>query len=332
MICTYFRSSSFNCHTSCEQEYFLQYVLSLQGGSGKKAEMGNVVHKALELVGLARRAELRGETGPIEDDALGLVSLSDCVPEILIDMSHEWHLKKSTHKWAKADYNNCKKWMYEALSLSNGIFDPRNRQIIDCEPFFDFVIDKPWAKFEYEIGTEKIQGQLSLKGTIDVIASVRGDTYEIIDWKTGQRKDWATGEKKTFDKLRDDPQLRIYHYAAHKLYPDIKKFIVSIIWIADGGAYTFCFDDHDLVLTEQMIKKKFEYIKQTTIPTLVSPKMLFKCSRVCHYGKNNWPGTNQTICQYIRNETLKKGLDVVTLEYGDLSKLTSYGDGGGRRK
>src|SRR5690606_34355557 len=58
---------------------------------------------------------------------------------------------------------------------------------------------------------------------------------------TGRRLNWATGEEKTHEKLKDDPQLRIYHYAVSHLYPDIENIYITINFINDGGAFTICF-------------------------------------------------------------------------------------------
>ena len=86
------------------------------------------------------------------------------------------------------------------------MFDPRNRKIVDAEPHFDFVIDEPWADYNYTLNNENIHGKLAMKGTIDLITEVDDGVYEIIDWKTGRRLDWATGQEKTFAKLQKDPQ------------------------------------------------------------------------------------------------------------------------------
>ena len=50
IIVTYFRSSSYNTHSMCEQQYFLEYVLGYRGPSGQKADKGTIVHKVLEIL------------------------------------------------------------------------------------------------------------------------------------------------------------------------------------------------------------------------------------------------------------------------------------------
>ena len=91
--------------------------------------------------------------------------------------------------------------------------------------------------------------------------------------------DWATGEEKTQEKLFNDAQLRIYHYAMKHLYPHDDTFLVTIYFINDGGAFTIHLQDEDLPKTEEMLKKKFQLIKETEKPNLVKS---WKCSKLCH--------------------------------------------------
>ncbi len=87
------------------------------------------------------------------------------------------------------------------MKLSNGLFNPLKREIIWPEKYFDFTIDKPWAHYDYVMADgRKIEGQLGLKGTVDLVCSLDGTrVIELVDWKTGRRKDWAT------DKTKESP-------------------------------------------------------------------------------------------------------------------------------
>ena len=55
IIVTYFRSSSYNTHSMCEQQYFLEYVLGYRGPSGQKADKGTIVHKVLEILAVIKK-------------------------------------------------------------------------------------------------------------------------------------------------------------------------------------------------------------------------------------------------------------------------------------
>ena len=75
MLVTYLRSSSYNQYDYCQMSYFLTYVLGFQSDSGKKAELGTIVHKTLEVLAALKKAtqELkpRQKYLEIEDDAIG---------------------------------------------------------------------------------------------------------------------------------------------------------------------------------------------------------------------------------------------------------------------
>lgn len=171
---------------------------------------------------------------------------------------------------------------------------------------------------------------MAIKGTIDLITKVNDSTLEIIDWKTGKRLDWATGEGKSLEKLYKDPQLKIYHYALSKLYPEYDHIIMSINFINDGGAFSMCFDKSDLSSTEDLIRKKFEEIKKCKKPRL---NKTWKCNKLCHFGKTTFEnshilpileyrdnqicqqGNYMTKCEQIKHEIELKGMKAVVDEY-----------------
>ncbi len=222
--------------------------------------------------------------------------------------------------------------------MNDGRWNPMNRDVVMPEQYFDFPINEDWARYSYTLPDgSKMNGQLALKGTVDLITRVDSNTLEYIDWKSGLRKDWATGEIKNWKKLRDDPQLRIYHYALTKLYPHIKNIIMTIVFIQDGGAFPLDFGPEDLPKTEKMIRARFETIKGCDRP----PRILhdrahkWKCDRLCHFGKVNQldeqgKDTGKTICNYMHNELVTLGMDRVVAKYAKANAFASYGDGGGQ--
>lgn len=289
----YFRSSSFNAHRFCPMQYYLEYNLGWRGPSGKKADKGTICHKVLEITALTKKASQEGKKF-IKDENLGKIATDNYDPEYLeeiIQKTYDMYTSHASHhKWTPRDLKDCSKWIWKALNENDGMFDPRNRNVVDAEPHFDFEIDREWSKYNYELedGT-KLTGTLALKGTMDLVADVGDGVYEIIDWKTGRRLDWATGQEKTQSKLFKDAQLRIYHYAAKQLYPHVDSFLVTVYFINDGGPFTVHFQDKDLIKTEEMIQKKFEFIKKTEKPRLVRS---WKCSKLCHQGKTTFEDTD----------------------------------------
>ena len=242
----------------------------------------------------------------IDDDVVGHINVDKYSLDIITEKVYKYYTEKSPHhKWSPKDYKDCHAWVYKAIELNNGMFDPRNRNILMPEQHFDFEIKKPWSKYSYNlVDGSVLEGNLAMKGTIDLITLVNEDTIEVIDWKTGKRLDWATGQEKTQEKLENDPQLRIYHYAIKHLYPNIKNIIFSIYFINDGGPFSICFHDSDIAETENILRRKFDIIKQTTKPKLNKSWM---CSKLCHFGKTTFANTSiEPVTEYRNGQLCSK--------------------------
>lgn len=343
IICTYFRSSSWNTWESCQQQFYLQYILGFSNEAGLAATKGNIVHKALECLA-AYKLSLQNHSTSFIDDSLGMLHHEDCDPDNLIQLSYNWHREHYIdHVWDdKKDFRDCKNWMWKALSFQDGLFDPRNRKIVTPEQQFDFEIRKPWAEYSYKLPDGKrLEGYLSLKGTIDLITEVRPGIYEIIDWKTGAtRKNFATGKDKDYESLHDDAQLRLYHYAAHQLFPKIDEIMMTIYYVRAGGPYSLMLSKDDLPKTEELIRKQFDWVRKTQKPLLNpgpewsrKPKPWlagYKCHKLCKFSKQSRFDPNKTECQFIRDKIYQIGIDKVTEKYADFEKINKYGSGGGR--
>lgn len=302
-----------------------------RGPSGQKADKGTITHKVLEILAVIKKNQQDG-IGTFEDDIIGPVNIEKYNLDTIIDKVYNYYTKaNSHHKWTEKDRKDCKSWVYKAIEFNGGMFDPRNRLILCPEQHFDILIDKPWSKFNYTLPDGQIlDGNLALKGTIDLITKVNDKTIEIIDWKTGRRLDWATGEEKTQEKLEKDPQLRIYHYAISHLYPEIEHIIFSIYFINDGGPFSICFDKKDLSYTEDMLRHKFDSIRKTKKPKL---NKCWMCNKLCHFGKTTFENTDieplmeyrdnqitqhgnyMTKCEQIRHDNDLHGMDFVIQKY-----------------
>jgi hypothetical protein len=183
MIVTYLRSSSFNTHINCEQQYFIEYVLGWRGKSNIKADKGSIVHKILEILAMIKFAKQNKEQS-IKDDIVGEVSIKKYDLDQIINIVYDYYSTANPHhNWSDKDRNDCKDWTYKTIQFNNGMFDPRNRTIVCPEQQFDFEIKKPWAKYEYDTPEGKLSGYLAMKGTIDLITKIDDNFYEIIDWK-----------------------------------------------------------------------------------------------------------------------------------------------------
>lgn len=267
-----------------------------------------------------------------EDETFGHLIVENINPDWALDASFEYYKEiASHHTWYTGDYRECKLWMNTALTWCDGRFDPRNRYVIEAEQQFDFIMDEPWAHYSYDMPDGKvIEGQLGLKGTMDLVTKDEHDdgVIEIIDWKTGQRRDWGkdTDEKKTYADFRVDPQLCLYHYASSLLFPEAEAIYITIFWIKDGGPFTLYFEQKDVEYTKEIIRSKFEEIRKTQKPELKIGK---QCYTFCYFGKTKQNG--QTLCQFYRDQVTQIGIDRVMDKFGRPGAYSEYGDGGGRR-
>jgi hypothetical protein len=226
----------------------------------------------------------------------------------------------SSEDWAPVDKKDCYNWTWMVTEYKNGIFDPRKRNIVEAEPHFNFEIDKSWAYYEWTLPTgEKISGNLGIKGTIDLITAHPGGIIEIVDWKTGQRKDWGakikSEEVKTYKKLCTDFQLMLYYYAAKQLFPHAKQIIVSIYFIRHGGPFTICMDDNVIKEVEDRLCDRFQEIAACQLPAMQDVTQRdFRCTRICDYYKMVAPN-GDNMCKFIHEQIQKKGIDEVTNKY-----------------
>lgn len=325
MNITYLRSSAIGTHKLCEQQYFLSYILGIPQIPNHKAEKGTVTHKVFECLALDKFSQQNGKPNYI-DDSLGELKVGTS-PEDLLNLSFDHYSSKSPNEWTEKDREDCLEWVHTALTFQGGNFDPRNRNIFAAEQHFDFSIDKPWATYDFSYRGQKLEGQLSLKGTIDLITKINDTTLEVVDWKTGRRWDWAKDKVKTYRDLQDDFQLRMYHYALSHLFPEIKTILVSIYFIngfwngtkkdgywVPGGVYTVAFAKHDLKIFEERLEKMYAKIVSTQKPELTRS---WKCTSFCHFGKNLYPGSNLTICDFIKRRTQEMGINKVIEQFSD---------------
>lgn len=315
----------------CEQQYFFEYVLGWQSPSGKKADKGTIVHKVLEILAIIKQALQNGERSVV-DDVVGPLDTSKYDLDTIIEQVYKYYTTEfKHHKWETVDFKDCRNWVYKAINYHNGAFDPRNRNIVCPEQRFDLEIVKPWSHYKYTLSNgDVLEGNLAIKGTIDLITKIDDNTLEVVDWKTGKRLDWATGAEKTQEKLEKDPQLMIYHYAIRQLYPDIENIMVTIYFINDGGPFSVCFHKSDMAVTEEMLRKKFEIIKQTRRPRL---NKSWICTKLCHFGKTTFENTHvsplaeyrdgqltpngkcMTKCEQVKHDIELKGMNEVLDEY-----------------
>lgn len=331
MITTYFRSSSFNCHTGCPQNYLIEYILGWRSLSNQAADRGTIFHKCMEILAKAKKA-VQDEKEHIVDEIIGEQRIGICgelvflsVDEMIERVFNYYSQAFSHHTWTQADLKKITTWVHETLTLRNGYYNPLKRNIRSIEQHFNFPINYDWAKYEFKVGDETIAGTLNLTGTIDLITN-EDDGLEITDYKTGAtNKDWNTNKEKNSLTMNDDPQFLLYALACSELYPG-ETIIGTIYFVQAGGPVTVVFDESHIEKAKRIIRQKFEEIKKTTKPKL---NQSWKCSRFCGAGKTTFENTHipagrefrdykltpkgeiMTKCEQVKFLTDKYGLDWV---------------------
>lgn len=334
-------------------QYWATYVLGLGPGPEtgwrhpppqQKADVGSLVHKALELLAARKLAEQEGR-GTVEDAELGRSwSTGELTPERALDESWAHYTRTLSHwEWSPEHRDNCERFFHEGLTCAGGKFNPLGREVLWPEKYFDLTIDEPWAGYRYDTDDGPVEGRLAIKGTIDLVCRMghAEDVIELVDWKTGQRKDWATGKRKTWEDLRNDRQLRLYHYALTRLCPWARQIVITIVYVQDGGPFSLPYSHDDVPETLAMLKEQFDSVRRSQRPQRIigDPVHKWKCGKLCTFGLrdgrdgppvNTWPGTEQSPCDFLHDGLLELGLERATQRFGRRGAHSRYGSGGGQ--
>lgn len=330
MIVTFMRSSSISTFEMCEMKYFFQYVLGMKDKTNKKAIMGTITHRALQVLGDKKVAMSKG-LDFVENDDIKDLTFEECDNfELITELCFDYYKKHEEDVGlSKTELKTCTNWLYKATAYNDGVLDPRNQDIFATELFFDITVEKDWAKYDFTVQEKQFKGHLGLKGTIDVIAREGEAYFQVLDYKTGKRLNWATGKEKTHDCLYKDKQLLLYYYALKNMYPDW-TFYVSIYYINDGGIYDMVFDDSHYRAAEQMIEKRFKHINRVTLPKQISREQShWKCTKLCKFSEE-YENSGKTTCKFFHDLIKSDGMNAVTEQYANVQKIGSYGSGGGR--
>jgi len=328
ILIPYFRSSSLGCHSFCEMQYYQIYGLGYQNASGLKAVLGTCTHRVMEILGKCKKILQDGDKQSFIDDAIGLVKFTkkglhtDKFVDDLIRRSYDYYgashpeldfnkpkfSEKVDDETIKDTFKFVEKLVYVGLKNWKKEYDPRTSNVLAIEKHFDLPIEKDWAHFEHE--GKKMQ--LSIKGTIDSVMLPDSNTIEVVDYKSGQRKDFATGEVKDYAKLQKDPQLLLYNHALSRLYPEVENRVMTILFLRDGGPFSMMYGKEDDEMFLEHLRKKFEEISNTKKPRPVSSaRNSWKCKYVCEFSKID-PETGKMKCKHVEDTIKTYGIDAAT--------------------
>jgi hypothetical protein len=322
-------------------KYFYEYNLKYRGGAGLRTVMGSAVHAVMECLGDLKKAHQDGEktveTEFGEMSTAGLLDNPRTLSDEEIDKINHGRRNKSTYvdrcdleygivrenedlinelmelafqKYLKSFDDEGKMKPADRRDYENFVWmtleklDPRKENVFAVEKEFDLPILEDWAILptgEY----------LRIKGFVDLITEPEDGVLYIYDYKTGARKDWNTGDKKTYDKIKTDLQLRMYHYAMSQIYPD-KYILCNLFYIRDGGMFSVCFDDTSKEILYQDLKTHVQKVTSCEQPKLLDPtRKNFKCRLFCPAYKNKNFDVNLCDCQFLSSAIKELGIDKV---------------------
>jgi RecB family exonuclease len=326
MMVAYLRSSSIGTWRLCQFDYFLSYVCGVPKPGNKKADFGNMVHKALELLARRKLAEQRGEAALFDPESRETVPASRLTTEEAI--LRGWNAYKAKHAdFGPADWRLLE---HQVKGVLRTPYSPLGLDIVEPELYFDLEIPGDWARWSLtdpHTG-EAAGGRLSIKGAMDLIVRDGPGHITYVDWKTGARKDWATGKAKTYESLMTDPQLLLYYYALRRIYP-AERVTMVIYYVRDGGPYVLPYGDREYELAERKLRQYFEEIRDAAPARIYEdPARNFPCRSFCHFGKVAGP-SGRPLCEEHWAEVQALGMDRVVARIGRPGHAYRYGGGGG---
>src|SRR6185503_10332408 len=127
----------------------------------------------------------------------------------ILNKVYNFFVENTDFEGSPSDYLDCQTWIKNILEFNDGDYDPRKRNIVQAEQFFDFELKRDWSKYKFSVGENNLEGHVRLRGTVDLITEVSESpkVWEIVDYKTGLRKNWANDKLKDDSNLKDDIQL-----------------------------------------------------------------------------------------------------------------------------
>lgn len=325
LIAFYFRSSSLDAYLHCQHRFFLNYNLGIEFDAGDKAKMGTIVHKAMELMGRKQLCRQNGEASFTDED-LGKTFLADEMNTTLaLDLAWAQY-SPSLDDPSPTNYKFCAKQIVNIYTWNNGAFTPEKRDIVALETFFD--LELPWATYDYELQGEKFQGNVHLRGTIDCVTRLPDGTLEVIDYKTGTRKDLKSDKVLGYDELKNKIQTRVYHYALSRVF-NLTDLMFTYAWTRDGGPITLFLTKEDLEESEEVLRRLWVEIQHNDKPKLF--KNWF-CRYVCPYAKHSHEKSGLSLCEHYEREVYRIGALETIKRDANLDKTTRYGSAGGKRE
>ncbi|KKN98952.1 hypothetical protein LCGC14_0141970 [marine sediment metagenome] len=289
-------ASAIGMYYHCSFAYFLHYILGMETKTGLAALQGSIVHKTLEwMCQLKRRGKTNVDPMWLLDRAWDELTAES--PEIAIRRVTTRIDKETGDLKEAADHKKCRVALETILADKH--YNPYDNESIGIEQWF--AMEMPGEEWEC---TDKDgnKHQFAARGFIDLVKEIDKETIEIVDWKTGNRKNFHTQEDIDEEVLTKEVQPRLYHLAAYFLYPQYKNIIVTFYYANDGGPVTVAFSQDDLARTVAVLHRFFTTVKQDT---LLLRNRHWTC-KMCSFNNNGicnrvWSDLNTMGSEYIED-------------------------------
>ena len=269
-------ASAIGLYNHCPFSYFMRYILGMESLAGKAALQGSIVHKTFEwMTKLKKRDKVNVDPTWLLDRAWD-EHLKES-PEIAIRKVTTRRDKDTGKLKEAADFKKCRVALEEVIS--NEHYNPYNLSVVDSERWF--AMEMPGEEWKC-LGEDREQHQFAVRGYIDLVHEIDAETIEIVDWKTGVRKDFYSQEPIDEEVLSRLVQPRLYHLAAYFLYPKYKNIILTFYYTNDGGPVTISLSQDDLTMTIAML---YKFLTTVRSDTLVQRNRSWKC-KMCSFERN----------------------------------------------
>lgn len=289
-------ASAIGLYNHCPFSYYMHYILGMESKAGKAALQGTIVHRALEWMAKLRK---RGKTNV---DPMWLL---DRAWDEHIAASPEIEIRKVTTRIDKntgefkeaADFKKCRVAM--EVVLADPYVNPYESKVIDCERWF--ALEMPGDEWKC-LDKDGNEHQFAVRGFIDLVNEIDEDTIEIIDYKTGSRKDFYTQQPIDEALLMREVQPRLYHLAAYFLYPQYKNILITFYYTNSGGPITIALSQDDLTMT---IAALYRFMTTVGRDTLIRRNRWWTC-KMCSFERNGicsrvWSDLHTLGSEYVEN-------------------------------
>lgn len=289
-------ASSYKTYSWCEWKWFLNYCLGFYEESGPAALLGSIVHKYLEVMSNAAIISRETETDYWPDE------------HELWNLCFNYYYRKHPHIFDSIENAKIKKVIRGVNDLEKTEYSVYSHNTISSEAEFKIPLEFADCLIRKDEDGPKY---VEATGKIDRVEKINDDTIEIIDYKTGSRANWDDKDRKKFDSisLMREIQPRMYHMAAKELYPWAKNFLVTFIYITDGGPVTSIFEDKDISITKEILRDRIKEVIHNHEP---QRDQSWKCTRLCWFGKTG-------MCQQLWNEKDQTSYDFIENKYSVLN-------------